>query len=277
MHTSICACTRAVATGVVVALLLPVGFAAAQRPLRAWEVWCLDPNNRARVVATAQLNRSGSATGADRARIIPARSQEALDLPAWRQSHEADFATACRATFTAFREDAVTPDDFDRVIEKTTAEIGEAVEVRDDGLSKEAETGIATGTGLVTALIGLFGGYTLSKRSRADERRHAEADALDEELSSLEANVDALCERTLSGTARPADYMTTRQLAVHLRSKIPSSTKFSQQAKGSLTTLIEMLASPQREDPRDAEGTLRTAFDAVKRDVSALGTALRSS
>lgn len=272
MHKSKSFRPSAVAASIVVAaLLLPIGHATAQRPLKSSEVWCLDPDNRARVVATAELNGSGGAYGADRARIIPAGSEQVLNLQEWRRENPDDFESACRATFSAFREDALTTTEFGREIEKTATKV---IDEADDDLSTEAQTGIATGTGLLTALIGLFGGYQLSQRSRAKERRYSEADALDEELSTLEANVDALRERTLSGTARPADYLTTRQLAVHLRSRLPSDTRRS--AQQALTALIEMLGSSQPEDLTDAEAAIGTSFVAVQRDVTAVAAELRA-
>jgi hypothetical protein len=264
----------------VVLLMSAPGQALSAMPLRSWDIWCLAPENRASVVRTADSLGYGRAVGVDRARIELRDSTDTLNLDEWRRASPGDFDSACRKTFKAFRQDGISPAEMAALseeIEDMTSEVRttrEVIDETDDGISKEAEVGITTIAGLVAAGIGVAGGYQVTKRARNEERRHAQADALDEELGWLSADIGTLGQKTLSGTAGPEDYTATYQRAMRLLNNVPATPQ-GQAARNALTALLNALAGPQDQMATKAEASLREITKDVEKEVSAIASRLR--
>jgi len=155
--------------------------------------------------------------------IDPAGTERPLSLRRWSELHPEDFRLACDEAYGGYVEGDSQSDS----------------DSADDLLSSIGASSLIT---LVGALAGAGAGYQLSKCSRADERRHQQALALQTDLSALIAKSDSFAQTVRSESDKGEERLDLRSRAVDLRSKIPTSSACAAPAKAALDDLVETLA-----------------------------------
>ena len=242
------------------------------------DIWCLAADNRPQVVHAAVTHGFAVRAGADRALLLVPRSSSPMTVDEWRTASPQRFRVACADAFGAFGRDAPGPDiaPLQAAVDRAADEIARARSAVDggSGLPKWAEIVLTALAGLLTALLSVFGGYTLSQRAREAERRHLEADALGAELARLAASTTALGTKLTSGTEDGRDVLETQQRAVTLASMLPADAT-AERARTALTTLEARLGSPAPAPGADAARPLRDALTEVQTAIAATAEAVR--
>jgi hypothetical protein len=211
-------------------------------------LWCLTPGNRAQVVSIAALLDLGRPAGPGHTLIIPNGSKKKLRLDTWRKERPKDFSLACGRAYGLFSDQAISKAEEAETQAEITSLNNSVQSLKPGGLSKEAETEISVGGGVLAALVGGFAGYLVTKRSREDDRDYEEASALGNELILLSVDLDLLAQKARAGDASGDDYLRVRSRAQQLLSKIPASAK-RDEAVMSLRSLVKALDSEQEFDP----------------------------
>jgi hypothetical protein len=233
------------------ALVTPAPAAAA---FTTQDVWCLGPQNRARVVSTAVTLGYGEARGGDHARIRPNGAPAGLSLDEWRGADKNKFDHACGETFKLYGGAGAESSELERV--------KASIDHIDDGGGGNNQL-VSFLAGLGVAAAGSSAGYWFSKRSRTNEREFAQALALRDDLNALLASTEILEQRARSGTLEGDHSLPVRMQAVELLAKLPPTAPGREDASNSLLNLIRTI------ETRDAERIARTRKD-VGESVGAL-------
>jgi hypothetical protein len=240
--------------------LVAVSAAAVDVDSAGREAWCIEPGNLERVIRSAEVLNFGVAAGADGRMIDPVGPRGGMSLRRWRSESLSDFRGACDAAYDAHfglasSEDATEP-------------------ASSDDESVLAKLGLATLPALLGAAAGAGAGFQLSKLSRAEERRHQEAQALSKGLADLTAELDQLIAKVPSESVEGKDKLAVRRRAVDLLSQIPASSPCVGPATEALAELISTLAGSKLPHPQlevDAlEADKKEVAQTVNRVISGL-------
>lgn len=183
--------------------------AAFGTELRVSEVWCLQPHNRESVVSTASYEGLGK-VGGNGGLYVPFNSSDERGLTAeqWRQQRPSEFTRLCDKTYRALTGNSIEPE-----------------QMNEDQLSDIEEAVISAGVGAVVALLGVGGGYGVTRLTSRSERRNLRAGALTLANANLQVALRDLPAKIGEGTASADEKAEASRLAVSLDAQLPKEPK----------------------------------------------------
>jgi hypothetical protein len=213
--------------------LAVVSSALADTDTAGRDAWCVEPENLARVIVSAEMLELGAASGADGRVIDPAGPAEKVSVRQWRTQSPEDFRGAC-------------DDAYDAHFGLASNDSGSGAD--DESLGEEL--GLATVPALLGAMAGAGAGYGFTKLGRNDERRHQQALALQTALGDLVSELDQLIAKTPSESVEGNDKLAVRRRAVDLLAQIPKSSPCAGPATVAVDGLIGTLAETKLAHPQ---------------------------